>query len=98
MRLPRKPQYVRVELDADMAESPPGGWPHGARTLTYHFLGKRKLQPGDRVCVDEGSYRDVFGTVLGRSWRYSGFTYSVRRARRRTIAIQVPSEIEVEVA
>ncbi len=102
MKLPRKPQYVRVELDADMVEGEgplrDGRWPGRSRVLTFHWFGKRKLAAGDRVCVNDGFYRDVFGTVLGRSWRYSGYTYPVRRARRKTITVQMPKQIEVEVA
>lgn len=92
MRLPRKPQYVRVELDADMTERP--------RTLTYHYLGKGNLRPGDRVCVNDGEYRDVFGTVLGRSRRYSGYTYGVRRVKTKTIQFTetVERTAEFEVA
>lgn len=103
MRLPRKPQYVRVELDADMAPDGPlrgGRWPARARVLTYHYFGKHKLRAGQRVCVNDGLYKDVFGTVLGRSWRWSGYTYGVRRARTKTITVQVtvPKTTEVEIA
>lgn len=110
-RLPSKPQYVRVELDADMAPKGPlrgGGWPGRRGVLTYHFFpsqeptikGCRKLKPGDRVCVNAGEYEGCFGTVLGRSWRYSGYTYGVRRSRTKTITMQVVVDqtAEFEVA
>lgn len=99
--LPHKPQYVRVELDEDMAPEGPlrgGRWPHRERVLTYHHFGKRKLRPGDRVCVNGGVYEDCFGTVLGKSRRYGGHTYGVRRARTKTITVPVPTEFEIEVA
>lgn len=103
MRLPRKPQYVRVELDADMAPEGPlhgGAWPGRERVLTYHFFGKRKLRAGQRVCVNEGLFEGCFGTVLGRDWRRNGYTYGVRRARTKTITVQVQvdKQVEVEVA
>lgn len=103
MRLPCKPQYVRVELDADMAPHGPlrgGGWPGRKRVLTYHFFGKRKLHAGQRVCVNEGLFEGCFGTVIGRAWRYKGYTYNVRRARTKTITVQVQLDktVEVEVA
>lgn len=103
MRLPRKPQYVKVRLDADMAPDGPlrgGRWPGRERVLTYHFFGKRKLRAGQRVCVNDGLYKDVFGTVLGRAWRWSGYTYGVRRARTKqiTVQVQVDKTVKVEVA
>lgn len=101
MRLPRKPQYVRVELDADMAPEGPlhgGRWPGRTRVLTYHFFGPRKLRAGERVCVNDGLYENVFGTVLGREWRWKGYTYGVRRTRMKTITVQRPAKVEVEVA
>ena len=103
MRLPRKPQYVRVELDADMAPDGPlrgGRWPGRARVLTYHYFGPRRLRAGERVCVNDGLYENVFGTVLGRSWRRKGYTYGVRRTRKKTITVQVtvPKTTEVEIA
>ena len=103
MRLPRKPQYVKVRLDADMAPEGPlrgGKWPHAERVLTYHYFGKRPLRHGDRVCVNEGEYAECFGTVLRRSYRYSGYTYGVRRTRRERVTITVPVEktAEFEVA
>lgn len=110
-RLPCKPQYVRVELDADMAGPGPlrsGRWPGRERVLTYHFFpsqepkidGCRKLRAGDRVCVNAGLYEGCFGTVLGRSWRWSGYTYGVRRARRKSVTMQVVVDktTEFEVA
>lgn len=113
--LPCKPQYVRVELDEDMAgEGPlfggrwPGRWPGRERVLTYHFFPSlkpnrrrgRKLKAGDRVCVNGGLYEGCFGTVLGRSWRWSGYTYGVRRTQRKSITMQVVVDktTEFEVA
>lgn len=101
--LPGKPQYVRVELDADMAPEGPlrgGRWPHRERVLTYHYFGKGKLRPGDRVCVNGGEYEDCFGTVLGKSRRYRGYSYSVRRARIKTVkfTVEVERTAEFEVA
>jgi hypothetical protein len=96
MRLPRKPQYVRVELDTDMV--PARNWPGRERVLVFHYLGDRSLKRGARVCVNSGNYAEVFGTVLGRAWRYSGHTHGLRRAHRKTITVQVPRQIEVEVA
>jgi hypothetical protein len=103
MRLPRKPQYVKVRLDADMAPDGPlrhGAWPHAKGVLTYHYFGKRPLGRGDRVCINEGEYEGCFGTVLGRSWRYSGYSYGVRRAHRKsvTVLVQVEKTTEFEVA
>lgn len=109
MRLPRKPQYVLVRLDEDMVPEGPlrgGRWPRAKGllshyyegVLTYHHFGKRPLRKGDRVCVNDGLYRNVFGTVIGRARRYSGYTYGVRRSRLKTITVDVPTEIEVEVA
>lgn len=109
--LPCKPQYVRVELDADMAGEGPlhgGRWPGRARVLTYHFFpshspnmgGYRKLKPGDRVCVNAGLYEGCFGTVLGRARRWSGYTFGVRRAKTKTVTLQetVDRKAEFEVA
>lgn len=103
MRLPRKPQYVRVELDADMAGPGPlrgGRWPGRKRTLTYHYFGATKLRAGDRVAVNDGLYKDCFGTVLGRAWRYRGYTYGVRRTKTRTVTFTetVARAAEFEVA
>jgi hypothetical protein len=104
-RLPCKPQYVRVELDADMAPAGPlrgGRWPGRERVLTYYSFPTDggKLTAGDRVCVNAGLYEGCFGTVLGKSWRYSGYTYGVRRARTKTITMQVVVDktAEFEVA
>lgn len=110
MRLPRKPQYVLVKLDADMAPEGPlynGKWPvakglfsrYYEGVLTYHWFGKRKLRRGDRVCVNEGLYKDCFGTVVGRA-RWSGYTYGVRRVRRKSVTVKVEVEktTEFEVA
>jgi hypothetical protein len=110
-RLPSKPQYVRVELDADMAPEGPlrgGAWPGRKYVLVYHFFSSqeptirdcRKLHPGDRVCVNAGEYEGCFGTVLGKSWRYSGYTYGVRRARTEKVKmlVQVEKTAEFEVA
>lgn len=110
-RLPCKPQYVRVELDEDMAPEGPlkgGRWPGRKGVLIYHFFGSQepiiegchKLRPGDRVCVNAGEYEGCFGTVLGRAWRYSGYTYGVRRAytKRITMTVQVEKTTEFEVA
>jgi hypothetical protein len=103
-RLPSKPQYVRVELDADMAPEGPlrgGRWPGREHVLTYHFFPNgAKLHAGDRVCVNAGEYEGCFGTVLGKSWRYSGYTYGVRRARTQQITVQVVVDktAEFEVA
>lgn len=109
--LPCKPQYVRVELDEDMAGDGPlrgGRWPGRQRTLTYHFFPSltsarrrgRTLKPGDRVCVNGGLYEGCFGTVLGRAWRWSGYTYGVRRAKTKTVTFEVKVEktAEFEVA
>lgn len=109
--LPCKPQYVRVELDADMAAEGPlhgGRWPGRERVLTYHFFPSlsparrrgRKLKAGDRVCVNAGLYEGCFGTVLGRSWRWTGYTYGVRRTRKQTVTVQVKVDktTEFEVA
>lgn len=101
MKLPRKPQYVRVELDADMAPEGPlrgGRWPGRERVLTYHFFGRHKLRRGERVCVNAGYFENAFGVVRGRSWRYSGFTYGVRRSRLKTITVQRPAKVQVEIA
>lgn len=103
MKLPGKPQYVKVRLDADMAPDGPlrgGAWPHAEGVLSYHYFGPRSLGRGDRVCVNEGEYEGCFGTVIGRSWRYKGYTYGVRRARTKTITVQVQVDktVEVEVA
>lgn len=110
-RLPCKPQYVRVKLDADMAPEGPlrgGRWPGAERVLTFHFFPSlnatqrrgRTLKTGDRVCVNAGLYEGCFGTVLGRSWRWTGYTYGVRRTRRKTVKVTVPVEktAEFEVA
>lgn len=110
-RLPCKPQYVRVELDADMAGEGPlrgGRWPGRKRTLTYHYFPSltpsrrrgKKLRAGDRVCVNDGLYEGCFGTVLGRAWRWSGYTYGVRRTRTKTVTFQVTVDktAEFEVA
>lgn len=104
-RLPSKPQYVRVELDADMAGPGPlrgGRWPGRERVLTYHFFpnGRAKLRAGDRVCVDGGLYEGCFGTVLGRSWRWKGYSFSVRRTKTKSITFQVTVDktAEFEVA
>lgn len=109
--LPSKPQYIRVELDADMAGEGPlrgGRWPGRERVLAFHFFpslkstrsGGRKLKAGDRVCVNGGLYEGCFGTVLGRSWRWSGYTYGVRRTQRKSITMQVVVDktTEFEVA
>lgn len=109
--LPCKPQYVRVELDADMAGEGPlhgGRWPGRERVLTYHFFPSftssrrrgRTLKPGDRVCVNAGLYEGCFGTVLGRAWRWSGYTYGVRRTRTKSVTFQVTVDrtAEFEVA
>ena len=103
MKLPCKPQYVRIELDEDMAAEGPlrnGAWPGRAYVLTYHYFGGDELRPGDRICVNTGDYEGCFGTVLGRSWRYSGFTHDVRRARTKTVTFQVTVDktAEFEVA
>lgn len=110
-RLPCKPQYVRVELDADMAPEGPlrgGQWPGRDRVLAFHFFPSltsarkrgRTLKPGDRVCVNAGLYEGCFGTVLGRAWRWSGYTYGVRRTKRKSITVQVKVDktTEFEVA
>lgn len=103
-RLPSKPQYVRVELDADMAGDGPlrgGRWPGRERVLVYHFFpNARKLAAGERVCVNAGEYEGCFGTVLGKSWRWSGYTYGVRPTRTKTITFQetVDRTAEFEVA
>lgn len=109
--LPCKPQYVRVELDADMAPEGPlhgGRWPGRERVLTFHFFPSSKLarkrgrtlKAGDRVCVNAGLYEGCFGTVLGRSWRWTGYTFGVRRTRREsvTVQVQVDKTTEFEVA
>lgn len=109
--LPSKPQFVRVELDDDMAGSGPlpgGRWPGRKFVLTYHFFpsdvptreGGRKLKAGDRVCVNAGAYENCFGTVLGRAWRWQGYTFGVRRARTKTVTFQetVDRTAEFEVA
>lgn len=109
--LPCKPQYIRVELDADMAGEGPlrgGRWPGRERVLAFHFFpsltpirsGGRKLQPGDRVCVNAGLYEGCFGTVLGRAWRWRGYTYGVRRTKTKTVTFQetVDRKAEFEVA
>lgn len=109
--LPCKPQYVRVELDKDMAGEGPlygGRWPGRERVLTYHFFSSltggrrrgRKLAAGDRVCVNAGLYEGCFGTVLGRSWRWTGYTYGVRRTRKQSVTVQVTVDktTEFEVA
>lgn len=109
--LPCKPQYVRVELDKDMAPEGPlygGRWPGRERVLTYHFFPSfsstrrrgRTLKAGDRVCVNAGLYEGCFGTVLGRAWRWSGYTYGVRRAKIKQITVQVKVDktAEFEVA
>jgi len=103
VRLPCKPQYVRVELDSDMAPEGPlrgGRWPGRRGVLTYHYFGRKRLRAGERVCVNGGEYENVFGTVLGRSWRYSGYTFGVRRARQKTLTftVEVERTTEVEVA
>jgi hypothetical protein len=103
VRLPCKPQYVRVELDADMAPDGPmrgGGWPGRWGVLTFHYFGRKRLRIGERVCVNGGLFEDVFGTVLGRSWRYSGYTFGVRRTRRKSVTVQktVDRTTEFEVA
>lgn len=111
MCLPSKPQYVRVELDADMAPEGPlrgGRWPGRKRVLTYHYFPSltpsrrrgKKLRAGDRVCVNDGLYEGCFGTVLGRSWRWSGYTYGVRRTGIKQITVQVTVDktAEFEVA
>lgn len=106
--LPCKPQYVRVELDEDMAPEGPlhgGRWPGRERVLTYHFFPSfsstrrrgRTLKPGDRVCVNAGLYEGCFGTVLGRAWRWSGYTYGVRRAKTKSVTT-VDRTAEFEVA
>lgn len=110
-RLPCKPQYVRVELDADMAPEGPlhgGRWPGRERVLAFHFFPSLKtarrrghtLKAGDRVCVNAGLYEGCFGTVLGRAWRWSGYTYGVRRARKQTVTMKVTVDktTEFEVA
>lgn len=103
VRLPCKPQYVKVRLDANMAPDGPlrgGRWPGAERVLTYHYFGKRRLRRGDRVAVNGGLYQDCFGTVIGRSWRWSGYTYGLRRTRRKsiTVQVQVDKTAEFEVA
>jgi hypothetical protein len=110
-RLPCKPQYIRVELDEDMAPEGPlrgGRWPGRERVLTFHFFPSfksarrrgRKLKAGDRVCINAGLYAGCFGTVLGRSWRWTGYTYGVRRTRKQNITVQVTVDktAEFEVA
>lgn len=103
-RLPSKPQYIRVELDADMAPEGPlhgGRWPGRERVFTYHFFpNEAKLHAGDRVCVNAGKYEGCFGTVLGRSWYYSGYTFGVRGAYTKTVTVQVTVDktAEFEVA
>lgn len=97
MKLPRKPQYVLVELDADMVP-PKFPWPERERILTFHHFGRLPLKRGDRVCVNDGEFKDAFGTVKGRSWRWSGYSFGVRRTKRKTITVNVPKQIEVEVA
>lgn len=103
VRLPCRPQYVKVRLDADMAPDGPlenGAWPHAERVLTYHYFGKRRLRRGDRVAVNGGLYQDCFGTVIGRDWRRKGYTFGVRRTRRRSITVDVTVKrtAEFEVA
>lgn len=103
VRLPAKPQYVKVRLDADMAPDGPlrgGAWPHAERVLTFHYFGKRPLRRGDRVAVNGGLYENCFGTVIGKSWRYKGYSYGVRRTRRKSVTVDVTVQktAEFEVA
>jgi len=103
VRLPAKPQYVKVRLDADMAPDGPlrdGAWPGAERVLTYHYFGKRPLRRGDRVAVNGGLYENCFGTVLGKSRGWSGYSYGVRRTRRKRIEVDVTVKktAEFEVA
>ncbi len=110
MRLLGKPQYFLVRLDADMAPEGPlrgGRWPiakglvswYHERVLTYHYVGE-PLRRGARVCVNDGRYEGCFGTVIGKSRYYRGYTYGVRRARRKsvTMMVEVEKTTEFEVA
>lgn len=101
MRLPRRPQYVTVRLDADMAPEGPllgGKWPGLKRALTYHYFGPRRLRYGARVCVNDGQFKNTFGTVINPRSLYRGYTYGVRRVKRKTIALPTTVDVEVEVA
>lgn len=88
-------QYVEVRPDTDMVPEGPL-----RDVLVCHYFGADKLRPGARVCVNNGRYQDVFGTVIQRTARPRGRTYGVRRARRKpvTVTVEVEKTVEVEVA
>jgi hypothetical protein len=77
-----------------------GRWPGRRGVLTFHYFGRKRLRAGERVCVNGGLFENVFGTVLGRSWRYSGYTFGIRRARTKRIIVQeiVDKTVKCEIA
>lgn len=85
--IPGKPRYYRIQTDevpeilAHVFDKPP--------VLTFH--GFQKLQRGDRVCIKAGAFTETFGTVKGKSRRYSGYSYRCAKARRITVS-ELPRE------
>lgn len=83
--LPTAPRYYRVKLD-------------DGRVLKFHYFGKRPLKRGDVVCVCSGCYEEEFGIVLTRSLPRREYTHRIRKARKVSIVVDVPTEKEYWVA
>lgn len=82
--LPTAPRYYRVRTED--------------RVLTFHHFGHRPLKRGDVVCVCAGLYEEEFGVVLSRAFPRRNYSHRIRKARKVSITVDVPTEKEYWVA